>query len=79
LDVTLEVVRAFESLEVPYLLGGSLASSFYGIPRATHDADLVADLAIRHVRPLVAALKEAGLSRYAGNRFASHPASSSGW
>lgn len=58
LEVTLEVVRAFESLEVPYLLGGSLASSFYGIPRATHDADLVADLAIRHVRPLSAALRD---------------------
>ncbi len=58
LRVTLEVVRALESLDVPYLLGGSLASSFYGIPRATQDADLVADLEIRHVLPLTKDLED---------------------
>ncbi len=58
LRVALEVVRALESLDIPYLLGGSLATSLYGIPRATQDADLVADLAIRHVPPLAAMLRE---------------------
>lgn len=42
------IVRAFDSLGVPYVVGGSLASSVYGIPRATQDVDLVADLQIPH-------------------------------
>lgn len=59
LRATLEVVRVLDELEVPYLLGGSLASSLHGIPRSTQDADLVADLAPRHVAPLVARLQPA--------------------
>jgi hypothetical protein len=58
LAVTLNVVRALESLGVPYLLGGSLAVSFHGIPRATRDADLVAGLESRQVHALAAALKD---------------------
>jgi len=46
-------VEALESLEVPYLIGGSLASSAYGVPRSTQDADLVADLTLEHVAPLI--------------------------
>jgi hypothetical protein len=42
--VALEVGAALERLGVPFHLGGSLASSIHGIPRATLDADLVADL-----------------------------------
>jgi hypothetical protein len=38
LDVTLLVAETLERLEVPYVVGGSLASSFHGIPRATIDA-----------------------------------------
>lgn len=37
LDVTLHVVATFERLCIPYLIGGSLASSLHGIPRATQD------------------------------------------
>ncbi len=47
------VVEAFEGLGVAYHIGGSVASSAYGIIRATFDADLVADLRLEHVRPLV--------------------------
>ncbi len=57
LQATLEVARVLEGLGIPYLLGGSLASSLHGIPRTTEDADLVADLDYRHVPPLVAALQ----------------------
>lgn len=48
---------AFERLGVRYYLGGSVASSAYGLARATLDADLVADLALQHVEPLVKALQ----------------------
>ena len=47
------IVEAFEQLGVLYHIGGSVASSVYGILRATIDADLVADLRLEHVRPLV--------------------------
>lgn len=40
----LAVIEALERLEVPYYIGGSLASSTYGEYRASLDADLVADL-----------------------------------
>lgn len=37
---------------------GALASSLHGIPRATFDADIVADLRAEHVKPLIRALGE---------------------
>jgi len=58
LEVTLAVTGALERLAVPYLLGGSIASSLLGIPRMTQDADLVADLEARHAAPLGAALAQ---------------------
>jgi hypothetical protein len=54
--VVVKVARALESLKVPYLIGGSLASSTYGMPRATQDVDVVADLKQEHVVPLIDAL-----------------------
>jgi hypothetical protein len=53
------LVDAFEQLGVSYYIGGSVASSAYGLPRTTIDADLVADLRIEHVRPLVQQLQNA--------------------
>lgn len=47
------IVEALEQLGVNYHIGGSVASSIHGIIRATIDADLVADLELKHVRPLV--------------------------
>jgi hypothetical protein len=53
----LPVIDALEKLGVPYHVGGSVASSFTGIARATQDADLVAGLRPEHARPLVEALQ----------------------
>ena len=47
------VVAAFDTLGVEYLVGGSVASSVFGEPRQTLDADLVARLFGRHAKPLV--------------------------
>lgn len=55
--MTLRVTSVLEALGVPYLVGGSLASSLHGRPRATQDVDLVADLREPHVVPLVQALR----------------------
>jgi len=43
------VTGALERLGIGYFLGGSLASSFQGEPRATNDIDLVVDLEDRQV------------------------------
>jgi hypothetical protein len=51
------VVKAFEKLGVPYYIGGSVASSAYGVARATLDVDMVSDLKPEHVHPLVEMLE----------------------
>ncbi|HUX76945.1 MAG TPA: hypothetical protein VMY40_09940 [Anaerolineae bacterium] len=57
--VTLLVIEALDTLGVPYLIGGSLASAVHGVARATADTDLVADLRPEHARPLAQALNDA--------------------
>jgi hypothetical protein len=52
-QVLLEVARVLEELDVPYVVGGSLASSLHGIPRSTQDADLVAALRTDHIQPFI--------------------------
>jgi hypothetical protein len=47
------IVLAFEDLSVRYYVGGSLASASHGVPRASIDADVIAELGSSHVRPLV--------------------------
>jgi len=39
------VLQALDRAAVPYMVVGSLASNFHGVPRATRDADVVVDLA----------------------------------
>lgn len=59
LDLAADVGRHLDAIGVVWCVGGSVASSLLGIPRATLDVDLVADLALRHVVPFCTAL-EAG-------------------
>ncbi|HEV3455372.1 MAG TPA: hypothetical protein VHG32_02370 [Thermoanaerobaculia bacterium] len=56
---TLAVTRVLEEMAIPYLVAGSLASSYHGIPRSTADADLVAALGQEHAEPLVSRLTAA--------------------
>ena len=58
LQLALRVIRILEDLGATAWLGGSLASSIYGIPRATQDADIVANLRVEMARPLVERLGE---------------------
>jgi hypothetical protein len=57
LAAIMPVIEALEELGVSYHIGGSVASSIYGILRATIDADLIADIRLEHVRPLVIRLQ----------------------
>jgi len=58
-DALEPLVGAFEELDVAYRVGGSVASSVFGVARATLDVDLVADLHAAHVHPLVERLEAA--------------------
>ncbi|WP_395745087.1 hypothetical protein [Prosthecobacter sp.] len=53
LKAALAAANVLDELGVRWFLGGSLASSVHGIPRATFDADIMADLLPSHVRPLI--------------------------
>lgn len=44
LDVALRVATAFDAAGIFYFLGGSLASSLQGDPRAINDIDFVVDM-----------------------------------
>jgi hypothetical protein len=57
LDVGLIVARELEQLEVPHLIGGSVASGMHGEPRLTHDVDIAAVMREAHVAPFVSALQ----------------------
>jgi hypothetical protein len=50
------VAEAFEALDVTWAIGGSIASVFYGEPRATNDIDVVTDLDEPKARQLAALL-----------------------
>ena len=54
LCVALQMAEIFENLDIPYLVGGSIASSIYGEPRATQDIDMVAELKNHHIQALIA-------------------------
>jgi len=51
------VAEAFDKLGIPYYIGGSVASSAYGMARSTMDVDMVADIKPRHVQSLVRMLE----------------------
>lgn len=57
-EVTLKVTDVFEKLGVPYLIGGSLASTLYGMVRATQDSDIVAEMRLEHLQPFVSSLQD---------------------
>jgi hypothetical protein len=57
-EVTLIVIQALDRLDIPYFVGGSLASALYGVVRATMDTDIVAEVRSEHVERLVAILQD---------------------
>jgi hypothetical protein len=55
--VTVKVTETLEELAIPYLIGGSLASTLYGMVRTTQDADIVADMRLEHIQPFANSLQ----------------------
>ena len=56
-DAVSRVLEVLDRLEIPYLAGGSVASSIHGISRPTMDLDLVADLRPEQVDEFVSLLQ----------------------
>lgn len=56
--ITLLVTQTLERLGILYAVGGSLASSLHGVMRSTLDVDIVTDMGLEHIPPLVAALSK---------------------
>jgi len=59
-EVLGQVVRLLEGLAIPYMVTGSIATSYHGRPRATHDADVVIDPTGAQLDALVRDLDAAG-------------------
>ena len=57
LQVTLLVTSFLEKMNIPYLIGGSLASTLHGMVRMTQDSDLVVMLRDEHISAFEEALK----------------------
>lgn len=51
------IIAAFKRMNIPYYIGGSVASSAHGILRSTLDVDIVADVKPQHVKLLVKMLE----------------------
>jgi hypothetical protein len=57
IEVTLKVTGVLEALGISYLIGGSLASTLYGMLRTTQDSDIIAEMRLEHLQPFVSALQ----------------------
>ena len=55
-DAARSLIETLDTLGIHYAIGGSFASSFHGIARATQDLDFVVDLPTNRVRDLYQAV-----------------------
>ena len=56
-ELLADCLRRLNGLGLPYMLTGSMASNFWGIPRTTHDLDFVLSLERDHAAAIVAAFE----------------------
>lgn len=59
-EVLGRVIGLFDRLSIPYMVTGSIAASYYGRPRATHDADVVIDPSVPQGEQLIERLDASG-------------------
>ena len=57
ISLALDVAAILDRLDIPYLIGGSVASTLMGEMRATEDVDIVVELTIEKVVPLLQSLQ----------------------
>ena len=54
----IRILQVLDLLEIPYMMGGSGASSFHGVWRSTGDIDIVAHIRSEDIAPLVEGLQQ---------------------
>src|SRR5262245_44788828 len=54
-DLLIDCLGRLNRIGLPYMLTGSMASNYWGIPRTTHDLDIVVQLAPADVPAVVGA------------------------
>jgi hypothetical protein len=57
-DLLNTISQTLDSLDIPYMLSGSLALNLYAIPRSTRDIDIVVELRENQTDQLIAAIKD---------------------
>ncbi len=58
IEVTLRVTGVLEKLGVPYIIGGSLASTLYGMVRTTQDSDIITEMRPEDIQLFVSSLQD---------------------
>lgn len=58
IQATIHIIQVFENLNIPYFLGGSLASIVHGLVRTTQDADIVANITEEHTLSFIAQVQD---------------------
>jgi hypothetical protein len=61
-EFLLRVTTALDANAIPYMLTGSLASSMYGVPRATNDIDIVISATREQLMSIVQLFQRVGLT-----------------
>lgn len=59
-DILLTIAKLLAQNHISYLLSGSLAVSYYGFPRATHDIDFVIEVLLQDLNKLSKTLSKLG-------------------
>ena len=57
-ETLLQVVSRLNRLQIPYMLSGAFAASYYGMPRSTHDIDLIAEVDLPDIERIHQAYQE---------------------
>ena len=48
-----EIIKKLESSSIPYMLTGSIVSSLQGIPRSTHDIDVMISISEKDIEKII--------------------------
>ena len=57
IEVTLLVTSVLENMDIPYLIGGSLASTLHGMIRTTQDSDIITEMRPEHIQRFISSLQ----------------------
>ncbi|GCE27527.1 hypothetical protein KDA_30110 [Dictyobacter alpinus] len=58
LTIISDLAKTFDAFNIPWYLGGSIASSIYGMQQLAQDIDLIVDLSTQHIPLFIPSLKQ---------------------